>query len=119
MRILADENFPLVAVEALQQQGHNVIWIRNDTPGVSDRVILARAQAENRIIVTFDKDFGELAFRFGLPALSGIILFRITPSSPERITEIVLAVLASRTDLAGNFTVVENDRIRMKPLGNL
>ncbi len=34
MRILADENFPLVAVEALQQQGHDVLWIRTDTPGV-------------------------------------------------------------------------------------
>ena len=99
MRILADENFPLVAVEALQQQGHDVIWIRSD--------------------VTFDKDFGELAFRFGLPALSGIILFRITPSSPERIAEVVVAVLATGADFAGNFTVVENDRIRMKPLGNL
>lgn len=119
MRILADENFPLVAVEALQQQGHDVIWIRTDAPGSSDRVILARAQAENSVIVTFDKDFGELAFRYGLPALSGIILFRITPSSPERIAEIVLAVLDSRNDFAGNFTVVEDDRIRIKPLGDL
>lgn len=118
MRILADENFPLVAVESLQQQGHDVIWIRTDAPGSSDRVILARAQVENRIIVTFDKDFGELAFRFGLPALSGIILFRITPSSPERIAEVVVAVLASRDDFAGNFTVVEKDRIRIKPLNN-
>jgi len=119
MKILADENFPLVAVEALQQQGYDVIWIRTDAPGSSDSVILARAQAENRVIVTFDKDFGELAFRLGLPALSGIILFRIIPSSPERIAEIVVAVLASRNDFAGNFTVVENDRIRMKLLGDL
>ncbi len=59
MRILADENFPLVAVEALQQQGHDVSWIRTDAPGSSDRVILAHAQAENRVIVTFDKDFGD------------------------------------------------------------
>lgn len=73
MRILANESFPLVAVELLQQQGHDVIWIRTDALGSKSRVILARAQVENRIIVTFDKDFGELAFRFGLPALSGII----------------------------------------------
>jgi predicted nuclease of predicted toxin-antitoxin system len=119
MRILADENFPLVAVEALQKQGHDVIWIRTDAPGSIDRVILARAQAENLVIVTFDKDFGELAFRFNLPALNGIILFRITPSSPERIAEVVVAVLATDTDFAGNFTVVEDDRIRIKPLGNL
>jgi predicted nuclease of predicted toxin-antitoxin system len=62
-----------------------VVWIRTDAPGSSDRAILARAQAENRIIITFDKDFGELAFRFGLPATSGIILFRISPASPTRI----------------------------------
>ena len=116
MRILADENFPGDAVEALQQQGDDVVWIRTDAPGSSDRAILARAQAENRIIITFDKDFGELAFRFGLPATSGIILFRISPASPTRITEIVLAVLATRNDWAGNFVVVESDRIRIRPL---
>ncbi len=65
MRILADENFPGDAVEALRQQGYDVVWVRTDAPGSSDHVILARAQAENRVIVTLDKDFGELAFRVG------------------------------------------------------
>jgi len=118
VRILADENFPGDAVEALRQ-GYNVVWIRTDAPGSSDRTILARAQAENRIIITFDKDFGELAFRFGLPAASGIILFRIAPTSPARIAEIVLAVLATRNDWAGNFAVIEADRVRLKPLPNI
>ena len=106
-------------MEALRQQGYDVVWIRTDAPGSSDRVILALAQVENRIIVTFDKDFGELAFRFGLPAASGIILFRITPSSSERIAQVVVAVLATRTDWAGQFTVVEPDRIRIKLLPNV
>jgi predicted nuclease of predicted toxin-antitoxin system len=82
MFILANENFPLDAVEALRAAGHNVIWKRTEAPGSSDEAILARAQAENRILVTFDKDFGELVYRLGLPASCGIILFRIsTPSS--------------------------------------
>lgn len=74
------------------------------------------AQREQRIIVTFDKDFGELAFRLGLPASSGIILFRLPPFEPVRLTEIVLRVLESRSDWYGYFTVVEPERIRMKPL---
>ena len=68
MRILADENFPGDAVDALQKRGHDVAWAHSDSPGDSDVAILARAQAEHRILLTFDKDFGELAFRSGLPA---------------------------------------------------
>lgn len=116
MRFLADENFPRDAVLALQQQGHDVVWIRLDAPGSSDQEILTRAQAEERIILTFDKDFGELAFRFGLPATSGIVLFRLPLLKPTSLISIVISVLATRSDWSGLFTVVESDRIRIRPL---
>ena len=77
MRILANENFPGEAVDALRREGHDVVWIRTEAPGSSDKEVLQRAQSELRILVTFDKDFGELAFHLGLPASNGIILFRI------------------------------------------
>lgn len=64
MRLLADENFPRVAVTALEQQGHDIVWIRTDAPGSSDGEIMVRAQAEERIILTFDKDLGEARFSF-------------------------------------------------------
>jgi predicted nuclease of predicted toxin-antitoxin system len=67
MRLLANENFPGVAVEALRNRGHDVVWIRTDAPGSGDREVLARAAAETRTVVTFDKGFGALAFRYGLP----------------------------------------------------
>lgn len=54
MRILADENVPGDVVVALRQQEYDVVWVRTEAPGSSDREILERAQAENRIIVTFD-----------------------------------------------------------------
>ena len=101
---------------ALRRSGHDVTWVRTDLPGSSDRRILALAQAENRIVITFDKDFGELAFRFGLPAASGIILFRIPPSSAAQIARVAVAAIAARTDWAGHFSVIEADRIRMTPL---
>jgi predicted nuclease of predicted toxin-antitoxin system len=77
VRILADENFPGEAVQALRQRGHDVFWVRTDAPGSSDDAVLRRAQLEARVLLTMDKDFGELAFRAGLPASSGIVLFRM------------------------------------------
>jgi predicted nuclease of predicted toxin-antitoxin system len=91
MRILANENFPQAAVDALRQDGHDVLWVRTESPGISDSEVLARAQLDARVVVTFDKDFGELAFRYGLPAECGIILFRIAMPSPSRVTKIAVA----------------------------
>ena len=116
MRILANENFPQAAVDALRQDGHDVLWVRTESPGISDREVLARAQLDTRVVVTFDKDFGELAFRYGLPAECGIILFRIAMPSASRVAKIAVAALASRDDWANHFAVVEDDRIRMTPL---
>jgi predicted nuclease of predicted toxin-antitoxin system len=116
MRILANENFPGDAVIALRDRGHDVTWIRADAPGSSDLQVLARAQAEGRILVTFDKDFGELAFRSELPASSGVVLFRISVPSPSHVARVAVAALESRTDWADHFAVVEDDRIRMIPL---
>jgi predicted nuclease of predicted toxin-antitoxin system len=73
MRLLADENFPMDAVNALSLAGHDILWIRTFAPGSPDQEVLRIAQAERRILLTFDKDFGELAFRIGLPSSSGII----------------------------------------------
>lgn len=116
MRFLANENFPGDAIDALRQQRHEVVWIREDSPGISDIQVLDRAQRENRVLITFDKDFGDLAFRFGLPASCGIILFRISMTSSDYIASLALAAIQQRQDWAGHFSVVEDDRIRMTPL---
>lgn len=116
MRILADENMPGDAVTALREREHDVAWMRADAPGSSDVQVIGRAQAENRMLVTFDKDFGELAFRSRLPASGGIVLFRISASSSVHIAHVVVAALESRADWADHFAVVEDDRIRMTPL---
>ncbi len=116
MRILADENFPGDAVTALRERGHDVLWVREEAPGIGDHEVLSRAQAEARIVITFDKDFGELAFRFGLPATAGIILLRLAATSPTAVAKRASAALESRDDWAGHFSVIEEDRIRMTPL---
>ena len=52
------------------------------------------------------KDFGELAFRAGLPASSGVVLFRILTPSPAQVIRVAIAALESRTEWAGHFAVV-------------
>ena len=116
MRLLANENFPLDAVDALRQAGHDVLWIRTDAPGSADADILARAVTEQRIVITFDKDFGELAFRSKLPASCGIVLFRIPAPSSGFVAKFAVAALATRTDWAGQFSVIEESRVRQRAL---
>jgi predicted nuclease of predicted toxin-antitoxin system len=61
MRFLANENFPGTAVKALEMAGNDIVWVRAAAPGCSDQEVLAWAAREERILLTFDKDFGELA----------------------------------------------------------
>lgn len=116
MRILANENFPRGAVEALQTAGHNVAWIRTESPGITDEEVLARAVAEQRVLFTFDKDFGELAYRVGLPSECGVVLFRIRMDSPDQLAERVVNLVASRTDWVGHFSVIDDTKIRIRNL---
>ena len=116
MRLLANENIPLAAIQSLRELGYNVLWIREDAPGSVDEDVLALASEEKRVLLTFDKDFGELAFRYGLPAKCGIVLFRIPMPSAKYLAQFIVSVMASRSDWSGQFSVVEVDRIRMKPL---
>jgi uncharacterized protein DUF5615 len=61
MRFLANENFLGTAVAAPIAAGHDVVWVRNAAPGMSDPDVLGWAIRDERTLLTFDKDFGELA----------------------------------------------------------
>ena len=61
MRLLVDENVPIASVIALRTAGHDVYSASEHDAGTADNVLLARAQEEGRLLVTFDRDFGDLA----------------------------------------------------------
>jgi hypothetical protein len=115
MRFLADENFPGAAVEALARIGHDVSWIRILAPGISDKDVLEIAARESRVVLTFDKDFGERARAAKLPTSCGVVLFRI-PMPLVRNAAKLVDTIAARSDWAGHFSVVEPGRIRMRAL---
>lgn len=116
MRILANENLPRPVVAALRDAGHDVVWVRESMPGAADSEALAVAQAEHRIVLTADLDFGELAFRSGLPAQSGVMLVRLDWNDPDADDLAIVSAVNSRSDWLGVFAVVERDRVRVRPL---
>ena len=118
MQILADENIPLSAVQGLRDSGHDVLWIRESSPGIADPEVMQIAVDEQRIIVTFDKDFGELAVTGNSQNPPAIILLRISKPSPTVADAAVNRVLNSRDDWLGHLTVIDDTHIRMRPLTN-
>ena len=117
-RRLANENVPGDVVAALLADGHDVTWMRNVGPGSPDDRVLALAFTENRIVLTFDKDFGELAFRRGQSATPGVILLRPRLRSPDHLVRFTRAVLAQDHIWEGHFAVAEEGRLRLIPLPN-
>lgn len=117
MRFLANENFPLDSIYLLRQMGYDVAAIILDSPAAKDPEVLSRAVKEERIVLTFDKDYGELIFRLRLPAPIGVVLFRYNPLTPMEPAEHLISLLKFKSfSLEDKFTVIERDQIRQRPL---
>jgi predicted nuclease of predicted toxin-antitoxin system len=117
MRFIVNENIPGPVVQALRDRAHDVVWVKEQTPGADDQDVLALAPAERRVVVTADTDFGELAFRSRLPAESGIILVRLDWIDPEADNEVVINAVTSRESWSGTFPL-SPPMLLSKPLGH-
>ena len=95
----------------LQHAGHDAVFARDWTIS-ADEEILAKAYAEVRVVITNDKDFGELIFRLGKPS-EGVILLRLSATDSVSRFLLVKGVLEKSM---GKFTVVEEGRIRVRKL---
>jgi predicted nuclease of predicted toxin-antitoxin system len=113
MKWLADENFPLPSFHILQSKGFDIKHIGIDNPSVEDQNVIAVAIDQNRIILTFDSDFGELVFRYGfLPP--GVIYFRLTGFTPTHPAFVLTKLPETEYSFDGFFTIVGNDSIRQR-----
>ena len=117
MRFLADESLERPVVDAVRSLGHDVVWVTEDQPALPDEQVLAQANAADRILITADKDFGDLVFAQGRPATPGVILLRInTEADADTRAAILAGALQNRDDWAGRFSVIDSKRVRIIPL---
>jgi len=117
MEFLADENFPLLSIRLLREANHHVVSIIQEAPGSKDEDILKRSHVEDLIILTFDRDYGELIYRHRASLPAGVVYFRFAPATPSEPDEILLNILAQEIpSLSGRFTIIERGRIRQRAL---
>jgi predicted nuclease of predicted toxin-antitoxin system len=116
MRILADECCPRRIVDRLREAGMDVRYAAESDTASTDQELLAIANAEGRIVVTEDFDFGDLVFRDGMNA-PGIVIVFLPALNPEQRADRLLATLqASGLTPAGRLTIISPRRIRQRPL---
>src|SRR5256885_13044903 len=94
--------------------GHDVVWAGHWPQDPGDEEILAQAHRENRVLVTLDKDFGELAIVRGLPHSGIIRLVDISAQQQAKLTELVL-VKHGEDLLKGAIVTAEPGRLRIHP----
>lgn len=117
MRFLANENFPRASVIKLRSANYDVAYGSEDAIGASDSEVLARAVDEERIILTFDRDYGELIYRLRMPTPTGVVYFRYFPTTAEEPAEDLIRLLnIEKISLQGLFTVYERNQIRQRSL---
>jgi len=113
VRLLADENLDPTIIEALRDAGHEVRAIRETNPRASDETVIEIARSEGRLVLTEDKDFGELVYNRAWPS-PGVLLVRRFPSpSRAKPHAVVEAVSRLREEAVEKFIVVEPGHVRI------
>lgn len=117
MRWLADENLSSLAIQRLRELGHDVVAISESATALSDEVVLSLARDQNRILISFDRDFGDLIFHQGrLPPLA-VVYLRTYAASPEDQANLVERIARlGEGALCGRLTVVTGNGLRHRPL---
>ena len=114
MRFVADESVDRQIVERLRQDGHHLLSVAEMEPGISDDVVLARSNEETALLLTADKDFGELVYRQRRVSL-GVILVRLAGLTPEKKAAITaVAIQEHSKEMAQAFTVISPGTVRIR-----
>ncbi|OGC00941.1 hypothetical protein A2V82_17360 [candidate division KSB1 bacterium RBG_16_48_16] len=114
MKLLADESVDLPIVKSLRGAGHSVLYVAEMNPGISDLEVISLANDENALLLTADKDFGELFFRQHR-LLFGAVLIRLSGLSALRKSKIVLSVFEQHSkDFSNAFSVISPGGVRIR-----
>jgi predicted nuclease of predicted toxin-antitoxin system len=112
---LANENFPRPSIIILREKKFNVKSIQEDSPGIADHEVIKIATELNLIILTFDRDYGEMIFKYSKDNPPAVVFFREKGNVPE-FAALSLINLLTNSDikLSNTFTVIEANNIRQR-----
>ena len=117
MKFLIDESVEFPVVTYLRSQGYDVVAVAEDFPSSGDADVLAYSRGVGRILITNDKDFGELVFLHGLPH-RGVIFFRLPrQDAVSKIERLGMLLVTYKEKLSDRFIVVRADAVRIRKQG--
>ena len=116
MRFLANENFPFPSMKILRTVGFEVKHIGEDNFGISDEEVLKIAVAEQMIILTFDKDYGKLIFKYKMQPPPAVVYFRLKGDKPTDAAKILLERMENGLVIDNYFSVIDEDGTRQRKL---
>lgn len=112
---LANENFPAPSIQLIRNSNYKVLSIQENCPGILDEEVLQIAIDNTLIILTFDKDYGELIFRYKIMNPPAVVFFREKGQSPIFAGEFLVSTLQSASmNFENAFTVIEKQNIRQR-----
>ncbi len=115
MKLLADESVERQVIEQLRQDGFDVTYIAEIEPSISDETVFKLANEKKCLLITSDKDFGELVFKADKLNLSGVVLLRLAGLSAEsKIQTISSAFQSNISAFSKAFSVIEPGRVRIR-----
>jgi predicted nuclease of predicted toxin-antitoxin system len=115
VKFLADECVDAAVAARLRSDGHDVLAVAELAPGLTDDAVLELANADGRILVTADADFGELIFR-QRRVTSGVLLVRLAGMpSAQKADAVAQVVVEHGSEMAGTFTVLSAGLVRIRP----
>ena len=115
VRFLADESCDYAVVRTLIGLGHEVLAVADMSPTADDESVIGLALQERCVLLTEDKDFGQLVHASGLES-TGVVLLRFPAGARSRIAEEVTNLVNRRgDDLRGRFVVLQPGRVRLGP----
>lgn len=115
MKFLANENFPYPSTKLLRSKGIEIKSISEDFPGIPDKAVIEIARKDGFIVLTFDKDYGEIIFRFGEQNPPAVIYFRHKGKNPEFAGNFMLQLIhENKIQFERTFTVIEENNIRQR-----
>ena len=118
MKFLADENVEKPIVDWLSEKEHEVSYIAEMAPSVTDKRVIEMARESSMVLLTNDKDFGELVYRQG-KVPSGVLLIRARNQTSRHKIKLIKQVLEKAEEkLRNNFVVVNESGIRIRPFGD-
>lgn len=115
MIFLANENFPFPSVLILRQAGYHILSVSELFPGISDEEVIDKAKANNSVILTFDKDYGEIIFKHARQNPPAVIFFRFKGENSEAAGQLLIDMLENKEmEFEKKFTVIEKEGIRQR-----